>query len=99
STGVSGTVAMQRKQWGSGIGLRLTRVRGPLRCELIAIDRTGQEHTVSGWSVPPKGYGFPDSAMPNLTLQGATALAPDQITRFEVRTLTGDRTILTVPNN
>jgi Putative zinc-finger len=96
-SGVSGTVAMQRKQWGSEVGIRLSKVRGPLQCELIAFDRAGREHTVSGWSVPPKGYGFPDSAMPQLTVQGATALDPEEITRFEVRTIGGGRTLLTVP--
>jgi hypothetical protein len=97
-TGISGTVAMQRKQWGSEVGLRLSKVRGPLQCELVAIDRSGREHTVSGWSVPPRGYGFADSPMQQLTLQGGTALTPEQITRFEVRTIGGGRTLLTLPN-
>jgi Putative zinc-finger len=96
-TGISGTVAMQRKQWGSVVGLRLTKVRGPLQCELVAVDRAGREHTVSGWSVPAKGYGFSDSSMPELTLQGGTALSPSEISRFEVRTIGGARTLLTVP--
>jgi hypothetical protein len=97
ATGVSGMVAMQRKQWGSVVGLRLSKVRGPLTCELIAVDRAGREHTVSGWSVPPKGYGFSDSAMPHLTLQGGTALTPDEITRFEIRTIADRRTLLRMP--
>ncbi|MFC5747820.1 anti-sigma factor [Actinomadura rugatobispora] len=96
-TGVSGQVATERKQWGSLVGLRLSRVRGPLECELVAVDRTGRAHTVAGWAVPPKGYGFPGSP-PALTLQGGTALSPGEITRFEVRTIGSDRTLLTVPN-
>jgi hypothetical protein len=95
-TGVSGQVATERKQWGSLGGLRLSRVRGPLECELVAVDRTGRAHTVAGWAVPPKGYGFPGSP-PALTLQGGTALSPDEITRFEVRTIGSGRTLLTVP--
>ncbi|TDC65396.1 zf-HC2 domain-containing protein [Actinomadura sp. GC306] len=96
-TGVSGTVAMDGKRWGSRVGLRLSKVRGPLQCELVAVDARGTAHTVAGWSVPPKGYGFADSAQPHLTVQGATALTPEEITRFEVRTIGAGRTLLTVP--
>lgn len=98
-TGVAGTVAMEPKAWGSRVGLRLAKVRGPLECELVAIDRRGRAHTVAGWSVPAKGYGRPGSPAP-LTLQGGTALAPAEIARFEVRTTSGPggpRTLLTVP--
>lgn len=96
-TGVTGTVAMQGKAWGSRVGLELSKVRGPLKCELVAVDARGNAHTVAGWSVPPKGYGFPDSEQPNLTVQGATALTPEEISRFEVRTIGEGRTLLTVP--
>lgn len=96
-TGVAGTVVMQQKPWGSRIGLRLTKVDGPEECELVAVDRAGRRHTVIGWSVPAAGYGLPGSAQPQLTLQGGTALRPEQITRFEVRTIREGRTLLTVP--
>jgi len=98
ASGVTGTVAMEGKQWGSRVGLRLAKVRGPLQCELVAVDRTGRAHTVVGWSVPPKGYGVPGSPAP-LMVQGGTALTPDEIARFEVRTIgrNGGRTLLTVP--
>ncbi|XVQ08457.1 anti-sigma factor family protein [Spirillospora sp. CA-255316] len=95
-TGITGQVATERKQWGSLVGLRLSRVRGPLECELVAVDHAGHAHTVAGWAVPRKGYGFPGSP-PALTLQGGTALNPDEITRFEVRTIGSGRTLLTVP--
>ncbi|KAB2344355.1 zf-HC2 domain-containing protein [Actinomadura rudentiformis] len=95
-TGVSGTVAMQPKMWGSEVGLELSKVRGPLECELVAIDRKGQAHTVMGWSVPAKGYGLPKSPAP-LTAQGGTALKPNEIARFEVRTIGSQRTLLTIP--
>ncbi|TYB38023.1 zf-HC2 domain-containing protein [Actinomadura chibensis] len=97
ATGVSGTVATQRKPWGSRVGLRLTKVGGPEECELVAVDRAGRRHTVIGWTVPAAGYGLPGSAQPRLTLQGGTALRPEEITRFEVRTIREGRTLLTVP--
>lgn len=96
-TGVTGTVAMQGRTWGSRVGLKLSKVRGPLQCELVAVDARGNAHTVAGWSVPARGYGFEDSAMPHLTVQGATALTPEEISRFEVRTIGEGRTLLTVP--
>ncbi|TDB79080.1 zf-HC2 domain-containing protein [Actinomadura sp. KC216] len=100
-SGVTGTVAMQDKAWGSRIALELTKVRGPLECELVAVDRAGRAHTVAGWAVPAAGYGLPGSAQPRLALQGGTALRPGEISRFEVRTTGraagGARTLLTVP--
>ncbi|WP_149263805.1 zf-HC2 domain-containing protein [Actinomadura sp. K4S16] len=96
-TGVTGTVAMQGKAWGSRVGLRLSKVRGPLACELVAVDAKGGAHTVVGWSVPAKGYGLPDSPQPQLAVQGGTALRPEEISRFEVRTIGDGRTLLTVP--
>ncbi|WP_030172309.1 zf-HC2 domain-containing protein [Spirillospora albida] len=96
ATGVSGTVAMEGKLWGSKVALRLSRVKGPLRCELVAVDRAGNAHTVAGWTVPPKGYGRPGSPAP-LTMMGGTALLPEEIERFEIRTIGGHDTLLTIP--
>lgn len=96
-TGVTGTVAMQQKAWGSRIGLQLSKVDGPLQCELVAVDKSGKAHTVAGWAVPAKGYGLPGSPQPQLALQGGTALRPQEISRFEVRTIGEGRTLLTVP--
>jgi hypothetical protein len=96
-SGVTGTVAMQRKAWGSRIGLQLSKVHGPLKCELVAVDKEGKAHTVVGWSVPAKGYGLAGSPQPRLAVQGGTALRPEEISRFEVRTLGEERTLLTVP--
>jgi len=96
-TGVTGTVAVQGKAWGSRIGMQLSKVGGPLACELVAVDGRGAAHTVVGWSVPAKGYGLAGSPQPQLALQGGTALRPEEISRFEVRTIGEGRTLLTVP--
>ncbi|MBO2457243.1 anti-sigma factor family protein [Actinomadura violacea] len=97
-TGASGTVAMQGTPWGSRVALQLGKVRGPLECELVAVDGAGRAHTVAGWSVPAKGYGLPGSPQPRLTVQGGAAVKPADISRFEVRTLgPRGRTLLTVP--
>ncbi|MGI5163322.1 anti-sigma factor family protein [Spirillospora sp. CA-253888] len=95
-TGVAGRIAFESKAWGSRVAMRLGRVRGPLECELVAVDGRGRAHAVAGWAVPAKGYGLPGSPAP-LTLQGGTALSPSQIARFEVRALGDGRTLLSVP--
>ncbi|SEG80325.1 Putative zinc-finger [Thermomonospora echinospora] len=94
-TGVSGVVAWESKQWGARVALRLSKVRGPLECRLVAVSPGGRARVVTGWSVPDKGYGVPGSPAP-LTVQGGVAVQPAQIERFEVRTDDG-RTLLTVP--
>jgi hypothetical protein len=93
-SGVTGTVAMEPKGWGARIALRLSKVRGPLECELIAVNAAGQRRVVTGWSVPPKGYGEPGAPAP-LTVQGGVGIRPADIARFEVRTRDG-RHLLTL---
>lgn len=94
-TGVTGTVALQSKAWGTEVGLRLGGVRGPLKCELVAVGRAGQRDVVTGWKVPVKGWGVAGSPDPLIT-HGGTAMARAELSRFEVRTTDG-RTLLTVP--
>jgi hypothetical protein len=94
-TGVSGVVAWEPKLWGARVALRLGRVRGPLECRLVAVSPGGRTRVVTGWSVPPKGYGVPGSPAP-LTVQGGVAVQPAEIERFEVRTDDG-RMLLTLP--
>ncbi|GGM71848.1 hypothetical protein GCM10012275_47950 [Longimycelium tulufanense] len=83
--------------WGTGIDMELKGVRGPLRCELVAVSRGGETHSAGGWRVPDKGYGVPGSPDP-LQWQGGVALSAKDIERFEVRTDRGD-TLVQVPNN
>ena len=81
---VNALVTVSAVEWGSRVELELRGIVGPLKCQLIAMSTGGDERVVSGWSVPPKGYGIPGSPEP-LRLQGSVSLAPDQISRFEVR--------------
>ncbi|GAA4393768.1 anti-sigma U factor RsuA [Actinomadura verrucosospora] len=95
STGASGTVALVDKGWGTQVGLELKGIRGPLKCHLEAVSRTGERSVVAGWSVPDKGYGVPGQPKP-LVMQGGTGLSRQQIGHFEVR-LDGGGTLLTIP--
>ncbi|MBT2398354.1 zf-HC2 domain-containing protein [Streptomyces sp. ISL-100] len=95
ASGVSASVALRERGWGSGVGLELARVKGPLTCELIAIGKDGEEQTVTTWAVPEGGYGMP--GVPGheepLRTEGGAALSDTEIDRFEVRTLDGRRLV------
>ncbi len=95
STGVAARVGVQKKRWGTNVGLELRGVEGPLSCELVAVSKTGERQTVTTWSVPEAGYGVPGSPAPLRTTGGA-GMSPDQIARMDVVTLDG-RTLVSVP--
>ncbi|WP_406861207.1 zf-HC2 domain-containing protein [Streptomyces sp. HUAS MG47] len=96
-TKVSATVGMEKKGWGTHTVLELKNVKGPLKCTLVAVSKTGEEEIVTSWAVPKWGYGIPDS--PNeagknpLYVHGGSAMDRDEIDRFEVRTFDGDRLV------
>lgn len=98
STGVSGTIGMETKGWGTHVGLELRGVKGPLLCHLEAVSSTGERTVVTGWKVPPKGYGVPGSPA-SLIVHGGTPLSRADIARFEVRVdgRTSAAPLLTIP--
>ncbi|MFD9943619.1 anti-sigma factor family protein [Nonomuraea sp. NPDC059023] len=92
-TGVTGGVVYESKGWGTHAALKLEGVRGPLECELVAVSTTGERKAMTGWAVPPKGYGV--DGEPPLYMHGGSPWNPEKIDRFEVVTTAG-RTLLTV---
>jgi Putative zinc-finger len=94
-TGVKAKVGVERKAWGTNVGLELRGLEGPKECKLVAISKDNEEQTVSTWSVPPRGYGVQANPRPLVTTGGA-GLFPNEIERFEVRTLDGEN-LVTVP--
>ncbi|MFC4536146.1 anti-sigma factor family protein [Sphaerisporangium dianthi] len=95
-TGVSGSVGLAPKGWGTEVAFQLSGVRGPERCSLVAVSRSGDTDVVSGWRIPPgSGYGVAGFPEP-LRLTGGTALARKDIVRFEVRRDDGAR-LLEIP--
>ncbi|MET9430742.1 MULTISPECIES: zf-HC2 domain-containing protein [unclassified Streptomyces] len=100
TTKVSATVGTERKAWGTHTVLELKNVKGPLKCNLIAVSKTGEEEIITSWSVPKWGYGIPDSpdkaARNPLYVHGGAAMERDDIDHFEVRTFEGNR-LVTVP--
>ncbi|GAB3434437.1 anti-sigma factor family protein [Flindersiella endophytica] len=89
-TKAAGVIAVETKPWGTHVALQLENVRGPLECELVAVSTSGAKRVVTGWAVPPKGWGVPGSPKPGM-LHGGTSFKRDQIARFDVMILGGER--------
>ncbi|MGW7366574.1 anti-sigma factor family protein [Streptomyces sp. NPDC054841] len=96
-TKVSATVGLEKKGWGTHAVLELKNVTGPLKCNLIAVSKTGEEEVVTSWAVPKWGYGIPDStnkqAKNPLYIHGGAAMDRNEIDHFEVRTFDGKRLV------
>ncbi|MEJ8635305.1 zf-HC2 domain-containing protein [Streptomyces sp. MS2.AVA.5] len=97
TTKVSAAVGMEKKAWGTHTVLELKNVKGPLKCNLIAVSKTGEEEIVTSWAVPEWGYGIPDSPNPAgkkpLYVHGGAAMDSNDIDHFEVRTFEGKKLV------
>jgi Putative zinc-finger len=94
-TGVTGTVGLVTKGWGTWVTLDLADVHGPLDCQLIAVSKTGEIRVVTGWFVKPPGDGVPGHPA-HLIVQGGTAIALANLSRLEVVVVHGP-TLVTIP--
>jgi len=94
-TGVRGTVGLVAHAWGTYITLDLANVRGPLKCELIAVTKTGERQVVAGWSVGKPGDGVPGHPA-HLLVAGSTAIPLAELAHFDVIVVNGP-TLLSVP--
>jgi len=94
-TGLAGTVGLVAEKWGTQVTLDLSKIRGPLECELVAVSKTGERRVVAGWFVPPAGYGVPGHPA-HLLVQGGTAISRPDLSRLSV-IVTGGRTLLNIP--
>lgn len=97
TTKVSAAVGLEKKSWGTDAVLELKNVKGPLKCNLVAVSKTGEEEVVTSWAVPAWGYGIEDSpnemAKKPLYVHGGAAMDRGDIDHFEVRTFDGDRLV------
>ncbi|NUU21904.1 MAG: zf-HC2 domain-containing protein, partial [Streptomycetaceae bacterium] len=81
--------------WGSRVTLELRGVRGPLRCFLVAVDKSGNREVIGNWTVPPKGYGLPSNPEP-LVFRGGTSFPMDSLARLDVNVVGGQQ-VVTIP--
>lgn len=94
-TGVTGTVGLVTKTWGTYVSLDLADVHGPLECELIAVSKTGERRVVTGWVVGVPGDGVPGHPA-HLLVQGGTSISAANLASFDVIVVNG-KTLLSIP--
>ncbi|MGW2486223.1 zf-HC2 domain-containing protein [Streptomyces sp. NPDC001606] len=87
-TGVWAEVTAADGDSGSRLLLRVKDGTGPHTCRLVAVGRDGSEQVVGTWQESGHGTAV-------FTGLGSTALHPDQIAHFDVRTADG-RPLVTV---
>ncbi|MFE1192712.1 zf-HC2 domain-containing protein [Streptomyces olivaceoviridis] len=85
-TGVWARVTSAEEDFGSALRLEVRDGSGAHTCRLVAVGRDGTEQVVAGWANAGDGTR-PTTAM------GATAMRPEQIARFEIRTTDGKRLV------
>lgn len=95
ATGITGTVGLVSKPWGTQVTLELGRVKGPLDCELIAVSKTGEQRVMVGWLVPAAGYGVPGHPA-DLLIEGGTSINVNDLASIKVDVVHGS-TLLTIP--
>ncbi|MFF1274162.1 zf-HC2 domain-containing protein [Streptomyces marokkonensis] len=89
-SGVWAEVTTEDKAWGSRLELRVKDGAGPRACHLVVVGRDGSEETATSWSVPRH------DARPN-TMPGGSAMHPEEIARYEVRTADGEHLVTLEP--
>ena len=94
-TGVAGTAGLVAKGWGTQVTLDLSKVRGPVECQLVAVSRTGERRVVMGWLVPTPGDGVPGHPA-HLVIQGGTSIPRSDLARVDVDVVNG-RTLVSIP--
>ncbi|MEU5521583.1 zf-HC2 domain-containing protein [Streptomyces sp. NPDC093250] len=89
-SGVWAEVTTEDKAWGSLLELKVKDGAGPRACHLVVIGRDGSEEMVTSWNVPHH------DARPN-TMPGGSAMHPEEIARYEVRTSDGEHLVTLKP--
>ncbi|GGX83423.1 anti-sigma factor family protein [Streptomyces fructofermentans] len=88
-SGVWAEVTTLNRAWGSEVGLKIKDADGPRSCVLVAVGRDSSEQVVMSWT----GRSRSGEKPPGGAMQGAAALHPNEIARYEVRTSEGKRLV------
>ena len=95
-TGVTGTVGLVPKTWGTAVTLQLFHVSGPLKCELVAVPRTGKAEVMGFWQVPHAHFGELSNPHP-LVIVGPIGTKISNLKQIEVIVLPSRRTLVSIP--
>ncbi|MFF7450223.1 MULTISPECIES: zf-HC2 domain-containing protein [unclassified Streptomyces] len=85
-SGVWAQVTAADETSGTQVELKVKDGAGPRTCRLVVVGHDGSEETVTTWGVPRHDARA-------LVMNGASSYHPDQIARYEVRTLDGERLV------
>jgi Putative zinc-finger len=85
-TGVSATVALEKKDWGTQVSFAVSHIKGPLTCRLVAVRTDGNSEVLTTWNVGERGWGTAANPKP-LLLQAVTALSRDDIAHVQVQSV------------
>ena len=95
SASAVGTVGLVAKTWGTQLTLDLSKLHGPLSCDLVAVSKSGERQVASAWMVPVPGYGVPGHPA-HLIIEGSTAIAMKNLARIDIDVVNGP-TLLSIP--
>jgi len=95
-TGVKGTVGLVPKTWGTAVTLQLFHVSGPLKCELVAVPRTGKSEVMGFWQVPHAHFGELSNPHP-LVIVGPMGMKISNLRSIKVIVVPGGRTLVSIP--
>jgi len=95
ATGVHAVLNVAAAPWGSQVQLSLGGVKGPLRCDLVAVGMDSTSTLVASWIVYAPGYGIPEKPE-LLTIQASTAARLSETSHFDIRQITPDGRAITL---
>ena len=98
-TGVSASVAFEKKKFGTQISYSVSNITGPKTCRLVAVHTNGTTESITSWTVGEQGWGTAANPEP-LLLQATTATPRDEIAYMQVQEVTASgagETLVRVP--
>ena len=80
TSGATATAVLLAQPWGTSIHLTISGVAPGDHCQLVAVSKTGTEEVAGSWAVSYSG---------KLDIDGATSLAPAQLSSLDIVTTSG----------
>lgn len=88
ATGITATVGLTGRKWGTSLTAQLTGVPVGTSCKLVAISSTGKRDAAASWRVVSPGAA---------SFTGSTMLAPNEISRIEISAVDSKRPFVSMP--